>query len=66
MKDLMTVIGFTIKDAVKRKSFIISMIIILAIIVIGFNVPNVLNSVFGDEEEKSKILVIYNDERRII
>lgn len=58
MKDLMTVIGFTVKDAVKRKSFIISMIIILAIIVIGFNVPNVLNSVFGDEEEKSKILVI--------
>ena len=61
MKDLMTVIGFTIKDAVKRKSFIISMIIILAIIVIGFNVPNVLNSVFGDEEEKSKILVIDSD-----
>ena len=61
MKDLMTVIGFTKKDAVKRKSFIISMIIILAIIVIGFNVPNVLNSVFGDEEEKSKILVIDSD-----
>lgn len=58
MRDLITVIGFTVKDAVKRKSFIISMIIILAIIVIGFNVPNILNSVFGDEEDKEKILVI--------
>ena len=54
MKDLMTVIGFTIKDAVKRKSFIISMIIILAIIVIGFNVPNIINMINGDDESFSK------------
>lgn len=58
MKDLMTVIEFTIKDAVKRKSFIISMIIILSIIVIGCNVPNIINSIFGDEEEKTKVLII--------
>ncbi len=58
MKNLMTVIEFTIKDAVKRKSFIISMIVILAIIVIGCNVPNIINSIVGDEEEKTKVLII--------
>lgn len=61
MRNLMTVIEFTIKDAIKRKSFIISLIIILAIIVIGCNVPNIINSVFGDEEEKTKVLIIDND-----
>ena len=38
MKDLITVIKFTMKDMAKRKSFIISTIIILVLIVIGFNV----------------------------
>ncbi len=61
MRNLMTVVEFTIKDAIKRKSFIISLIIILAIIVIGCNVPNIINSVFGDEEEKTKVLIIDND-----
>ena len=32
MKDFLTVVEFTIKETVKRKSFIISMLIILAII----------------------------------
>ncbi len=43
MKSLFTVISFTIKDMVKRKSFIISNIIILLIIVVGFNVMNWLS-----------------------
>lgn len=34
MKDLITVAEFTIKDMVQRKSFIISMVIILLMIVI--------------------------------
>ena len=37
MRDLGTVIAFTIKDMAKRKSFIISTLIILVLIVIGFN-----------------------------
>ena len=41
MKDLRTVIAFTIKDMAKRKSFIVSTIIILLIIIIGFNIPNI-------------------------
>ncbi len=61
MKSLFTVIEFTIKEAVKRKSFIISMIIILGIIVIGFNVPNMISALSGDDNEKTSILIIDED-----
>ena len=60
MKDLFTVAKFTIKDMVKRKSFIISNIIILAIIVLLFNVPNILKAIKGEDITNidTKILVI--------
>ena len=60
MKDLKTVIGFTIKEMVKRKSFIVSTIIILILVVIGFNVPNIINAFKGDSEvtQKDKLLII--------
>ena len=45
MRDILTVMKFTIKDMVKRKSFIISMIIILVLIIVGFNIPNIINSI---------------------
>lgn len=57
MKDLITVIKFTMKDMVKRKSFIISTLIILALIVVGFNVPNILKSVKG-EDTQEKLLIV--------
>ncbi len=60
MKDLKTVIGFTIKDMVKRKSFIVSSIIIILIIIIGFNIPNIM-SIFSDDTSSSgsdKLLVV--------
>ncbi len=57
MKDLLTVIEFTIKDMVKRKSFIISTLIILAIIVIGFNVPNIIKSFQGEDVEEKLLMV---------
>ena len=60
MKDLRTVIGFTIKDMVKRKSFIVSSIIIILIIIIGFNIPNIM-SLFSDDSSSSgsdKLLVV--------
>ena len=47
MKDLFTVARFTIKDMIKRKSFIISNLIILLFIVIGFNIPNIINLFTG-------------------
>ena len=59
MKDLITVIKFTMKDMAKRKSFIISTIIILALIVIGFNVPNIIKSING-ENSKDKLLIVDN------
>ena len=49
MKDLFTVASFSIKDMLSRKSFIIGTIIILVLIVIGFNVPNIIKSISGDE-----------------
>ena len=58
MRSLFTVISFTIKDMVKRKSFIISNIIILLIIVIGFNVPKFLS---GIKSENAKVTVLDNE-----
>ena len=56
MRDLKTVMCFTIKDMVKRKSFIVSTIIILVLIVIGFNIPNILKSIQG-EDTTEKLLI---------
>ena len=60
MRDLKTVIAFTIKDMAKRKSFIISTLIILVLIVIGFNIPNIMKAITGDNENVSetKILIV--------
>ena len=57
MKDLLIVAKFTMKDMLKRKSFIISTIIILVLIVIGFNVPKLLKSIKGESDGTDKILV---------
>ena len=58
MKDLFIVAKFTMKDMLKRKSFIISTIIILILIIVGFNVPKILKSINGDTDETSKILIV--------
>lgn len=58
MRDLITVAEFTIKDMLQRKSFIISMIIILVLIVVGFNIPNIMNKIKGDDDWSSKILLV--------
>lgn len=61
MKDLKTVIQFTIKDMIKRKSFLISTFLILVLIVIGFNVPNMIKTFAGDNaSDKSVILDSHN------
>lgn len=64
MRDLFIVAKFTIKDMIKRKSFIISNLIILLIIVLLFNVPNILNAITGDNtpsETKTNILIMDKD-----
>lgn len=48
---------FTIKDMVKRKSFLISTAIILVLIVLGFNVPNMIKA-FTKEDTSEKILIV--------
>ncbi len=57
MKDLYTVMKFTIKDMIKRKSFVISTLIILVLILVGFNIPNILKSIKG-EDVGEKLLII--------
>lgn len=63
MKDLFLVASYTFKDLVKRKSFIISNVIILIIMIIGFNVPNIINKINGDDESfgKTKLTIIDQD-----
>ena len=57
MRDTLIVAKFTIKEMIRRKSFIISTLIILALIVIGFNIPNIMKS-FNGEETKQKIIIV--------
>ena len=57
MKDILTVMDFTIKDMTKRKSFIISTLIILVLIVVGFNVPNIIKNIKGESAE-DKLLIV--------
>ena len=60
MRDIITVMKFTIKDMVKRKSFIISTLIILAMIVIGFNIPNIIEAM-SSESTGSKCFIVDNE-----
>lgn len=60
MKDLFLVASYTFKDLVKRKSFIISNIIILIMVVIGFNVPNIIKLFKGENDNfgETKIAIV--------
>ena len=61
MKDLKTVIIFTMKEMIKRKSFIVTTIIILFLIIIGFNIPNIIDF-FSKNDNQSvgneKLLIV--------
>lgn len=63
MKDLFLVASFTFKDLVKRKSFIISNIIILLIVVLGFNVPGIIKNISSEDASfsKTKITIVDNE-----
>lgn len=49
MSDIFTVMKFTMIDMLKRKSFIVSTIIILLLIIVGFNVPNLIKAFSNDD-----------------
>ena len=57
MRDLWTVTQFTMKDMLKRKSFVISTLIIVLIIIIGFNIPNIIKT-FSDGNQGDKLLIV--------
>ena len=62
MRDFIVVAKFTAKEMLKRKSFLISNLIILILIVVGFNVPNIIEKFKGsDEIEAEKILIVDKD-----
>jgi len=64
MKNLFTVAAFTMKDMIKRKSFIVSNIIIILMIIIGTNIPNIINAFIDtDDIFTNKILIV--DEENI-
>ena len=57
MKDLFTVTKFTMKDMLQRKSFIITTIIFLVMIIIGFNIPNFIKRLNKDSDIEKIIIV---------
>lgn len=58
MRDIITVAKFTMKDMLKKKSFIVSTIIILLLIVVGFQVPRI----FKDKTASNpKVLIVDNE-----
>ncbi len=54
--DILTVIKFTMRDILSRKSFRISTVIIVVLIVLGFNIPNFINSISGGDLSDTMIL----------
>ena len=63
MKELLTVISFTIKEMVRKKAFLISTVIIVLLIILGFNVPKIIKAIQG-EDVKEKIEIL--DEQNIL
>ena len=57
MKDLFIVTKFTMKDMLQRKSFIITTIIFLIMIVVGFNIPNFMK-MLNKDSDVNKIEII--------
>ena len=57
MRNLFIVMKFTMKEMVRKKAFIVSTILILLMIVIGFCIPKIIKAIKG-EETKDKIIIV--------
>lgn len=66
MKDMLTVLKYTIKENITKKAFIITTVILMAMIVVLCNIPNIINFFDNEEEtiENAKFIVI--DEQNLI
>ncbi|MBO4293007.1 MAG: ABC transporter permease [Clostridia bacterium] len=62
MKNLFTVMKFTMREMVRKKSFIISTIIIIALIIGGFSLPKILSAI---NEEKGNKKILISDESNV-
>lgn len=62
MRDILTVMKFTMKEMVKRKSFIVSTLIILVFIVAGCNVPRLMKKINGNANATTEKLLISDSE----
>ena len=66
MKDILTILEYTIKENVTKKSFLIATGILIAIIVLICNIPNIIN-LFENEEtptENAKYVIV--DEQKLV
>lgn len=57
MRDIFIVMKFTMKEMLTRKSFIITTVLLLVLIIIGFNIPNLLE-VFGGNRSDTNLILI--------
>ncbi len=59
LKSLLTVIKFTMKEAMSRKAFIVTTIIFILLIIAGFNIPRILSAVGMNEMDfTSKVMIV--------
>lgn len=62
MKSLFTIVKFTAKEYIKKKSFIVVNAIMILIIVALCNVPNLINAFgSGEDDDKLKVQIIDNE-----
>lgn len=57
MREIFTIAKFTILDLIKKKAFIISTIVTLLLIVVGFNIPNIIKAFSSSDNELTKIII---------
>ena len=64
MKDMITVLKYTIKENITKKSFIIATVILMVLIVLLCNIPNIINLFENEEEvtENAKYVVVDSDD----
>ena len=60
MKDMFTVLTYTIKENITKKAFIIATVILMAIIIIVCNIPNIINLFSNEDEtpENTKFVIV--------
>ncbi len=58
MKELFTIVKYTVKEAVSKKSFIIVNIIMALIIIAVCNIPNLINTFSSEEDTNTKITIL--------